>query len=461
MIGSVRLGLALRDSAIGLVAIKGRRLIHAFTLEAQEDPAAALQAELESRRIRSRKVRVGISRNLTVVKTLDLPPVAGGSLAQMVGFELERHIPFPAEEACFDFARLTGPKAGPLKALVVAAERRIVDGTLRLLEQSRLRALSLGVAAHDLTALLGRWSRSDRAAWVHRAGDEVTLLLLEGRAIRLSRSLPWTGAETLAEEVQKTLRFVRWEEIAELWVSGDESLALEASPALAALGEVMPPPFSPAASRLIDELGEAGSGLMLLALGVALGPRRPVMTLLPESLRPRQLTLGQLTTAATLTATALLGLSAVFAQGHQDRRYLDQLNQAIRALDPELRVVERLSAELQQKRRLLATVKALEESGLEPLPLLRELTQAIPPDAWLTNLSLGADGVDLTGQAAAASQLIPLLENSARLEQVEFASPVTKRQDKERFRIRARWQTPPTPARPRSPRQSPGRQVSP
>ncbi|MFQ5521302.1 MAG: PilN domain-containing protein [Candidatus Methylomirabilia bacterium] len=460
MIGTTRLGLAFEDSAIGVVALKGKRLIDAFTLEGDEHPAAQLQAEVQARRMPTRKVRVGISRTLTVVKTLDLPPVAGGTLAEMIGFEVERHIPFPPDDICFDFARLPGPKNGPLRVLVVAAERRVVDGTLRLLDQSSLRPLSLGVAAHDLIALLGRWSRSDRAAWVHRVGAEVTLLLLEGRDIRLSRSFPWAGEEALAEEIQKSVAFLRWQEVGQLWVSGDESLDLEGSPALGALAETMPPPFSSTASRLIDDLGDARSGLMLLALGVALSPRRPVLSLLPDALRPRQLTLGQLTTAATLTMTVLLGLSLIFTQEHQERGYLDELNEAIRALGPELHAVERLRAELQGKRQLLATVQALEKSGLEPLPLLRELTLAIPQDAWLTNLSLGGDGADLTGQAAAANQLIPRLENSARLEQVEFTSPVTKRQDKERFRIRARWQLPPPSGRPGASRVSPSRQVS-
>ena len=461
MIGPERLGLALSDSAISLVALKGRRVIHAFTVEGQEQPAAVLKAELESRRIRGRKARVGISRSLAVVKTLELPPVGDGNLAQMVGYELERHLPFPAEEACFDFTRLPGVKDGPLEALVVAAERRTVDRALRRLEEADLRPVSLTVAAHDLIALLGRRSHADRAVWLHRAGEEVSLLLLEGRQLRLSRSLPWTETETLGEEVRKSLTFLRWGNLAALWVSGDESRVLETSPTLSDLAPVTPPPFSPAAARAIADLGNRANGLALLALGAALGPRRPSLNLLPEALRPRQFTAAQLTTIAASVITALLGLSVVFVQGYQDQRDLSHLTQAIRALDPEVRAVERLGAELERKRRLLATVKSLEESSLKPLPLLRELTEIIPPDAWLTTLSLDAKGVELTGQAAAANQLIPLLENSPRLAKVEFASPVTKARDKEQFRIRANWETLPKPAPAPTPQARPPGKASP
>jgi Tfp pilus assembly protein PilN len=71
---------------------------------------------------------------------------------------------------------------------------------------------------------------------------------------------------------------------------------------------------------------------------------------------------------------------------------------------------------------------------------MRELTDLLPADTWLTTLSLDGKGVELTGQAAAASALIPLLENSPRLERVEFSSPVTRGRDKEQFRIRAAWE---------------------
>jgi hypothetical protein len=46
----------------------------------------------------------------------------------------------------------------------------------------------------------------------------------------------------------------------------------------------------------------------------------------------------------------------------------------------------------------------------------------------------------MRGQAAAASALIPLLENSPRLDRVEFASPVTRGRDKEQFQIKAAWE---------------------
>jgi Tfp pilus assembly protein PilN len=72
--------------------------------------------------------------------------------------------------------------------------------------------------------------------------------------------------------------------------------------------------------------------------------------------------------------------------------------------------------------------------------VLRELTETLPASAWLQALTMDRQGVELTGQADAASGLIPLLEASSRLERVEFTSPVTKTQSKEQFRVRAAWE---------------------
>jgi hypothetical protein len=107
--------------------------------------------------------------------------------------------------------------------------------------------------------------------------------------------------------------------------------------------------------------------------------------------------------------------------------------------------------DLEGKRRLVQTIDGLQASAVRPLPVLRELTDLLPNDAWLTLLSLDSKGAELTGQANAASALIPLLENSPRFERVEFASPVTRGRDREQFRIQAAWESGPSaPAAPRT-----------
>jgi Tfp pilus assembly protein PilN len=147
-------------------------------------------------------------------------------------------------------------------------------------------------------------------------------------------------------------------------------------------------------------------------------------------------------TAGMAVAAGVLGLALLLAQGHTQSRHLERVSAEIRRLEPEAKAVEQLGADVQLRRRLLGVLQAREAGGLRPLPVLKDLTELVPVDAWLHSVSMDRQGVELTGQATAASSLVPLLEGSPWLERVEFTAPVTRAQAKEQFRIRADWEAP-------------------
>src|SRR5262245_20769361 len=132
-----RAGIYLGDEAL-TVAVVARSGAQFFGVELGDLPGARLKTELESRNLRLRRIRLGLARPLVTVKTLELPPAAeGAQFAEMVGFELERHVPFPPEDVRFDWSPVPGAPKGSARVLVVASERRTVEGALRLLEESR------------------------------------------------------------------------------------------------------------------------------------------------------------------------------------------------------------------------------------------------------------------------------------------------------------------------------------
>lgn len=436
-----RAGLFLHDGRLTVAAITGRGQVEHFVIEATENPSGLLKAELEARGLTMRGLRVGLARSLATVKVLDLPQAGGGDLAQMVGFELERHVPFPPEEMRFDFKALPGKPDAPLRALVVACERRIVERPMRLLEEPKRKPLALTVACHDLRGLLPRALAARRAVWAHRHGGSTDLVFLGRGHLRLSRSVPVEDGRGLLAEIRRTLPLIPWRECDALWISGDEAERFLASPELGELGApISEPPYSPAAAALVAALPAEEHGAAVLALAVAAGSRRPVLNLLPVEVRPWTFSRAQLATAGTLAVTVLLGLALLFSQAWQKERYLDRVGQEIRRLDPEVQEIERMVGDVTQKRRVLAALGTVRDGRVQALSLMRELTNLLPQDAWLQALSMDRQGVEITGQASAASQLIPLLEASPWLERVEFTSPVTKGQGKEQFRVKAAWE---------------------
>lgn len=457
----LRLGVVLLgDRLCGAVVRQNR--VDTFIVEAEE-PAAALRAELDARQIPARTVALGLARAMVTVKPIELPAV-GGELGDMVKFELDRHLPFPADDAPFDFLPLPaesepgrGP-AGERRVLVAAADRRVVDVALRLADGAKLRPVSITVAAHELLALVDA-PRAQRVVWVHRAGDAADLLLVQDATLALSRSVPAGDAAQVVAEIRRSLALARWRGCDAVWVSGDGAAAPPA--ALAELGApVGAPPWTARARRRLAVIEDEPRGARELALAVASGRGIRPLDLVPAAMKPRRLTRPQQLTAAALAVTVLLALAALLVPGLRDGRRLAGLNAEIGRIEPEVRRVRAVLGALERKRQLLATIDGLDAGAIRPLPVLRELTEILPNDAWLTTLALDAKGVELVGQAAAASTLIPLLENSPRLERVEFASPVTRGRDREQFRIRAAWEAAPapraTPAGPPAPRARPG-----
>jgi Tfp pilus assembly protein PilN len=439
-LSAVRLGLVLLNDRLAVAALAGER-VETFTI-ATENPAAALREELTNRQLTPRTVALALSRAAVFVRPMEVPAV-GGDMREVVRLNLDGHLPFAAEETAFDFLPLPAdaegvrPQEALHRVLVVAAEPRIVEAALRIAEEARLRPASLTVAAHDLLGLVHP-VRGRRVVWVHRTGAAADVLCLLGPTLVLSRAVPAADDAGLADEVRRSLAVVRWRDCDAVWVSGD--LAPDA-PALASLGApVGAPPYTPRAQAQLATLPAEDRGAHELALAVAARRRTRPLDLLPAGLRPRRLSRAQGLTLGVATATALLLVAALLVPGYREQRHLDHINGEIARLDPQVRATERVVRELERRRKLLATITSIESGALRPLPVLRELTDLLPNDTWLTTLSLDQKGVEVTGQAAAASTLIPLLENSPRLERVEFSSPVTRGRDKEQFRIRAAWE---------------------
>jgi len=432
---STKLAIILAGNRLIVAAIRRQRA-ETFVVES-EQPVAALRAELDARKLAPRAVALGLPRAVVTVKPIDFP-LLSGDMREMVRFELERHLPFSADDAAFDFTPLPADASGPVapgarRILVAGADRRVVEGALRIADEAKLKTTSVTVAPHDLLGLV-RLERKGRTVWIHRSPLGVDLLFVAGAWLVMSRSLPSASDEEIVSEIRQSLTVLRWRTCDGIWLSG-ESEYVGAS--------VSAPPYTATARRLLEGLerdAESARGLGELAIAVAARRGARPLDLIPAGRRPRRLTRAQWATMGTLAATVILGVSALLYPGYRAGRYLTSVNRQIEALTPQVRAVERVQQDLERKRKLLTNIMTLEASAPRPLPVLRELTEVIPSEAWLTSLSLDTKGVELTGQAAAASTLIPLLENSPRLEKVEFSSPVTRGRDKEQFRIKASWE---------------------
>lgn len=434
-------GLALRDGRVDVVAVRmglrARTVIAAFSVPADDEAAAAIRGQLAEAGVRARRAHVGLPRRAVVAKAVELPQVPGSDLRRMVGYELERHLPFPPSDAMFDFEVLDGGAGGPVRVLLVAAERRSQERVREILQDVGLTPRLVTVGVHSLARMADEDGRGRIFLWVE-ASDAELAVINKGRVVA-SRAFPLppdgeAREQALNAELTRTLAALPEADradVAEVVVDGVAPAPVSADAIPVRLAAAVPPDVAVPAHA------------SPLALAVALerpGSKPLVANLLPDELRPRPFPWPLAATAALSLLAVGIGLAIPAVTFMKERRALGALEADIARLAPEVRRAEELAADVERARREAATIRAFDDQGVRPLPVLQELTDTLPADAWLTNLSVDRNGLELAGFANAASQLIPLLEASPGLERVEFTSPVTKGRDREQFRLRATWE---------------------
>jgi len=97
-----------------------------------------------------RSVVVEIPAERVLAKTITLPAGAAGRLDRVLGFEIARHFPFPAERVYFRH-RVTGRDeiAGAMRVEIVAVPREVVDAVCTVLGEAGLRPAAIAVPGAD------------------------------------------------------------------------------------------------------------------------------------------------------------------------------------------------------------------------------------------------------------------------------------------------------------------------
>jgi general secretion pathway protein L len=98
----------------------------------------------------ARAVVVEIPPERALAKIVSFPAGAKGQLDRILGFEIARHFPFPADRVYYHH-RIVGQGddgAGVIAVEIVAVPREVVDDICRALAEAGLRPAAIGVAGH-------------------------------------------------------------------------------------------------------------------------------------------------------------------------------------------------------------------------------------------------------------------------------------------------------------------------
>jgi general secretion pathway protein L len=139
-----------------------------------------------------------------------------------------------------------------------------------------------------------------------------------------------------------------------------------------------------------------------------------------------------------------LGISSyTFSYFVRERIYLSGLSERVGALKGRVRGIEQMQEEIAEIKITMDTLERIKADDVSKLEILKELTQIIPESMWLTRFSYDEKKekkkIEISGYADTASEIIPILEESALFEDVKFKSSIVKDKgkDKERLNVEA------------------------
>jgi type IV pilus assembly protein PilM len=163
--------------------------------------AQALKQLWSSARFSTKKVVLGVANQRVIVRQVDLPWLPPSEMRQSLAFQVQDYIPIPVEQAVLDFHPLeefTNENGGRmLRMLLVAADRDMVNGALRAVQQAGLSPMMVDLTPFALlrslapVAIRGNDSESD--AYVNVGASITNIVVHQGGVPRFVRILVMGG----------------------------------------------------------------------------------------------------------------------------------------------------------------------------------------------------------------------------------------------------------------------------
>jgi general secretion pathway protein L len=251
----------------------------------------------------------------------------------------------------------------------------------------------------------------------------VTLALPRTEIVTRKAQLPLAAEETLHEvvgfEMDRLTPFSREEVYYAFRLSGRDAKAGRLAV------EIMLAPREKVDALLAEWRGQGlriaavdiAGGVPGQSLGVNLLPR-------PATKAPSRVTRA---VAGALTATAAtLLILALQIPLERKADYAAALSERVAAERARVAELQRLRGEIASLETETTSLADLKRQDALTLALLDQVTRLLPDTAWLNQLSVSGDRLELSGYSPNSSQLIATFEQSPRFTEALFRAPVTQ-----------------------------------
>jgi Tfp pilus assembly protein PilN len=401
-------------------------------------------------------------------ETFEIPSPEKKFVDSIVEFELDKHISSDLKN--FYFSYHTSPREGKMMRVTSAAlKKETTNYYLELLYRLKLSPsiLDVSTCANANLVLSGKLNHSKPVAIADLGPNDLEITIIKNRDIEFSRQISLDDPEIgdvyfspdedeerlqsltnslssrIINQIQEGLSLSRdieeSEELQQIYLLNGGSFAPLLSRALETdTGAVASQPKMPGeVSRKVPE--NFSLSLMATSLGLAVRALKSNVletNLLPESLLSKE-EKKKTSLAVTLPVLAILVLVAyqTVQMVLSDMR-LAELGKQLEEVKDQAKIFSKVDLEYEEIQSKLGVLQQIEREHPTKLPVLRELTDTLPKDTWLTNIKIKKNQMEIRGYSASASGLIHLLEKSPYFKEAGFVGAVIREKALEKFTIK-------------------------
>ena len=415
------------------VRISDWRLRHA------EDVRREINVFFKMNGLSRENIVLGLPRKDLVLRYLDLPAEVIDNLKQVIQYQVQSYEPTEEDRYYHDYVLLqnNGP-AKRLSVMLVMVRKAMLDEILQSLLNLGIRPLAVTGSSIGLSNLFLH-KRKDAQEKTFVVGDlgasSIETVALRNGSIVYSREAPKLESETgwkdlilrETDEAASKIRLGPEASLEKLVLAGESSeaafLELRGDFPDCELVQNCIGLQIPGENKYLVQ--EAATGLGLAYSG---GVRKPAIkvNLLPQERRAHQSRWAYI--PAVILGLTVIGLFCAlgFHRIAQNRALIRKLDQELLALKTP---VERVQSYRRQAEELEKRVKSIEELMSQKdmnLEVIRELTNILPADTYLTMYKYQDGAIQISGRSGSASDLLPQLEKSPLLKDVVAKGNVYK-----------------------------------
>lgn len=461
MFSQTSIGVDLQDHAIRMVCLKRSLVGTGATLLAQavypiedfqtieerlERISGLVNDFLSENSLTPTSVFLSIPRDKVIVRYLDLPSAVRENLKQSVGYQLEKYIPFPSGDICYDCQVVKQHReSDSLQVFLAAIKESEIDAYLSIstglsISFSGIEPRS-SAAANFFSSPLG-FGEKEPFGIMFIGESFLELGIVESGFLSYTRRVS-RGNETinLAEQVGR-----EWRKAVQ--IVGDREAGLK----IAVIGGESDAQLMTSVKEMLDgvksleisepDLQETGipSSSLIPAYGAALKGISQVpmdINLIPDARRKRPSKRGKYMISILGGMLILSVLAGFGGEVYQDRVYLNRLNAELAQLRVRFSKIQNLQKQLDGIEKHVEILNNFYGKDTSAIQILKELTTRIPKTAWVQRLDVSDGKIRIDGLASSSTELISLLDESNIFKNVAFVSSISRdRQGNERFRIK-------------------------